>query len=480
MNAEPSGDAQYYESAHTTQSSSVGKQFTRRVWSIRRRLLALLVLPALVVLLAGTISDYISSINPVRDAYDRALADAALAMAGYVRTSDGGRMKLELPDEAIGVLRADAIDSIYFRVSGPDGTLIAGDLDLPQATRSGTNPSFTTAMYRGQPTRIASYRSTSNGEVVTTTVAETLNKRELVRTQLLSTVLTADLVELVAILALVWLGVSLALRPLHALRDQIARRSARELEPLSARTVPAEVRTLVDALNRLFRRISDSSRAQQEFLESATHQLRTPLAGIQAQLELLVAEEPMPSKRERLNLTLLATRRLSHTTQQLLALARSEHSAATYADFRSVDLAAVMEATVADRVSRAVSADVDLGADLQTAEVYGIAWLLAEAATNLVDNAITYTPPGGSITVRCGKRQSCVFFEVVDTGVGIPPDERTRVTERFFRGTLSRGSGSGLGLAIVADVAQLHGATLSITAGPDDRGTCVRLEFLSP
>jgi two-component system sensor histidine kinase TctE len=480
MSAEPSDATQYYEGAATTSSSPADKAVRRRAWSIRRRLLALLVLPALVVLLAGTISDYISSISPVRDAYDRALADAALAIAGYVRKNDAGRTMLELPEEAIGVLRADAIDSIYFRVSGPDGVIIAGDQDLPQAARGHANPSFTTAMYRGQPTRIVSYRSTSSAGAVTTTVAETLNKRELVRTQLLSTVLTADLVELVAILGFVWLGVSLALRPLHALRDQIARRSARELEPLSARTVPAEVRTLVDALNRLFRRIADSSRSQQEFLESATHQLRTPLAGIQAQLELLIAEESMPAKRERLNLTLTATRRLSHTTQQLLALARSEHSAATYADFRTVDLAAVMEATVADRVSHAVSGDVDLGADLEPAEIYGIAWLIAEAATNLVDNAITYTPAGGSITVRCGKGRDCVFFEVVDTGVGIPPDERARVTERFFRGTLSRGSGSGLGLAIVADVAQLHGATLSITAGPDDRGTCVRLEFLSP
>jgi two-component system sensor histidine kinase TctE len=180
-----------------------------------------------------------------------------------------------------------------------------------------------------------------------------------------------------------------------------------------------------------------------------------------------------------LNLTLGATRRLSHTTQQLLALARSDHAAATYSDFREVDLAAVVESSVADHVNRAVAADVDLGAELRPAYVYGIAWLLAEAMNNLVDNAITYTPAGGSITVRCGTRGETVFVEVVDTGVGIPPDERGRVTERFYRGNLSRGSGSGLGLAIVADVAQLHGAALTITAGAEDYGTSVRMEFRS-
>jgi two-component system sensor histidine kinase TctE len=449
------------------------------VASIRRRLLASLVVPAIFVLLAGTLSDYFSSINPVRDAYDRALADAALAIAGYVRTNDAGRTMLVLPEEAIRILRVDAMDAIYFRVSAPDGALIAGDQDLPQAQDVRANPSFQTVTYRGQPTRMVAYRSVSPAGMVTTTVAETMNKRELVRTQLLSTVLSADLLELVAILALVWLGVSLALRPLHALRDQIAKRSARELEPLSARAVPAEVRTLVDALNRLFRRIADSSRAQRQFLESATHQLRTPLAGIQAQLELLIAEECVPAKRDRLNLTLGATRRLSHTTQQLLALARTDHAASTYSDFREVDLAAVVESSVADHVNRAVAADVDLGAELRPAPVYGIAWLLAEAVNNLVDNALTYTPAGGTTTVRCGMSGEAVFVEVVDTGVGIPPDERGRVTERFYRGNLSRGSGSGLGLAIVADVAQLHGAALLITAGAEDRGTSVRLEFRS-
>jgi two-component system sensor histidine kinase TctE len=126
-----------------------------------------------------------------------------------------------------------------------------------------------------------------------------------------------------------------------------------------------------------------------------------------------------------------------------------------------------------------VNANVDLGAELEPAMVSGIAWLLAEALTNLVDNAITYTPAGGSITVRCGRSLDGVFLEVVDTGVGIPAAERERVTERFFRGELSRGSGSGLGLAIVADVARLHGADLTITAGAEGRGTQVRLDFPS-
>ena len=445
--------------------------------SIRRRLLALLVVPATLVLLAGTVSDYLSNINPVRDAYDQALADAALAIAGHVDRDANGKLNLVLPAEAITVLRADAVDSIYFRVSAPDGTFIAGDGDLPGAHRTPANPSFQTSTYRGVPIRLVSYRSTDNAFV--TTVAETLNKREHIRTQLLSTVLWTDLLELAAILTFVWLGVSLALQPLQALRAQIAKRSARDLEPLSPSSAPVEVRTLVDALNRLFTTIEESSRTQRQFVENATHQLRTPLAGIQAQLELLIGEEERPAKRERLALTLGATRRLSHTTQQLLALARSEHATFAHADFQPVDLMRVVESCATEYVSGAITSDIDLGVELQPASVHGVEWLIAEAVGNLVDNAITYTPRGGSITVRCGTHADIVFIEVTDTGIGIPSDERERVTGRFFRGEQSRGSGSGLGLAIVADVARLHNASLTITSGAEDRGTTVRLEFRS-
>ncbi len=288
---------------------------------------------------------------------------------------------------------------------------------------------------------------------------------------------TVDLLQLLAFLALVWLVVSLAMRPLQSVGEQIAKRSVRDLEPLDLAVVPIEVRALVEELNRLFVTIAESNRAQREFFESAAHQLRTPLAGVQAQLELLIAEEKSAAKRDRLGITLGATQRLSHTTQQLLALARSEHIDSTYAEFEPVRLPLIAESCIAQYLSRAIGAEIDLGAELQPASVSGIAWLLGEMLSNLVDNAINYTPPGGSITVRCGTQQSIAFVEVVDTGIGIPPDERSRVMARFFRGKFSRGTGSGLGLAIVGDVARLHSASVTVTAGAADRGTCIRIEF---
>lgn len=388
-----------------------------------------------------------------------------------------GNLSVVLPEGAIAMLRTDSTDSIFFRVTGPDGRLLAGDADLPKASPHSRNPSFQDIVFREMPIRIVTYRSVTSAGDVTTTVGETLNKRKEVRNSFLISVLSADLVELAVILALVWMAVGLALRPLNQLREQVAKRSPRDLQPIPVGSVPSEVHTIVSELNRLFATIAASSRSQQQFLESAAHQLRTPLAGMQAQLELMIGEESQAARRERLAMTLSATQRLSHTTQQLLALARSEHASSSFSDFRVVDLATVAEGCIADRLSRAISAGVDLGGELEPAPVQGISWLLGEAVGNLVDNAITYTPSGGAVTVRSGRQGETVFVEVVDTGAGIPPEEREQVTSRFYRGRQSRGSGSGLGLAIVADVARLHGGSLTISSGPEDRGTSVRLRF---
>ena len=296
----------------------------------------------------------------------------------------------------------------------------------------------------------------------------------------LTTVLTADLVELAVILGLVWLGVSLSLKPLRALRLQIARRSARSLDPLPMEPVPLEVRALVGTLNRLFVAIDESSRAQRAFVENATPQLRTPLAGIHAQIELMIEEESGAEKRARLTRTLQATERLARTSNQLLALARSEHAAYGEADIGPMNLAQIAEATVPEHVDRAMAAGIDLGAELQTARVHGIPWLIAEVIDNLVDNAIRHTPASGAVTVRCGTLGGSAFLEVEDTGIGIPPEERERVTSRFYRGRDARGAGSGLGLAIVAEVARVHDARLSIESGAGGRGTRVRMEMPQP
>jgi two-component system sensor histidine kinase TctE len=267
---------------------------------------------------------------------------------------------------------------------------------------------------------------------------------------------------------------------LREVQEQIAQRSARDLAPLPLDRVPVEIRSIVETLNRLFHTVSESATAQRRFLESAAHQLRTPLTGVQAQLELMAADEADVSKQQRLTLILDAARRLAHTTQQLLTLARSDEAANLRWDLVDVDLAVIVENAVADRVAAADLAGVDLGAEIGPASVKGVGWLLSEAVGNLANNAIAHSPPGGQVTLRCGLHRGAPFVEVTDSGVGIPPQERDRVFERFVRGSNARGTGSGLGLAIVKEVAQLHGATIDIDIGPNGTGTSITLRFPVP
>ena len=450
---------------------------SERTRSIRRRLFTLLLLPSVLVLAAGTLSDYFTAVTPFREAYDQSLIDGALAVAANVRMDANNRSILTLPPEAVAILRADSSDSVYYRVSDSTGRLIAGDPNLPEAPRSNTNPSRADARFLDEPIRVVSYRTYTAAGMLTISVAETMHKRDDVRTHILSSALAVDFMELGIVLVVIAFGVRFALSPLREVQEQIAQRSARDLAPLPLDRVPVEIRSIVDTLNRLFNTVSESASAQRRFLESAAHQLRTPLTGIQAQLELMAEDEADTSKKQRLVLILEAARRLAHTTQQLLTLARSDEAANLRWDLSDVSLPIIVENTVADRVAAADRAGIDLGAEIQPAMIKGVGWLLSEAVGNLANNAIAHSPPGAQVTVRCGVRRDVPFVEVTDSGIGIPPEERDRVFERFVRGSNAVGSGSGLGLAIVREVAQLHGATVDIDTGPNGKGTSVTLRF---
>jgi two-component system sensor histidine kinase TctE len=445
--------------------------------SIRRKLLLTLFLPAAAVLIAGTVSDYLTAMSPLTDAYDQALLDSALVIAAHVREGADGRLDLVFPMDALDVLRADSRDSIYFRVSSADGTFVAGDADLPEPDTSQTNPAQMDSSYRGAPVRLVGYRTFAGNSALKVTMAETTHKRVRTRDRILTTSVAKDLVVLTVVLTLILVGSKLSLKPLRLVEDQITSRSARDLTPLSVRHVPAEIQRVVSALNHLFALVSENADRQRQFLDNAAHQLRTPLTGIQAQLELLCADEQNPVRRERLQRVLEGARRLSQTARQLLTLARADESALDSSALEAVDLTSLVESVVADALSAAERARIDLGAAIAPASIPGVGWLLAEALRSLVDNAIAHTRAGGTVTVACGAAEGAAYLEVVDDGVGIPAPERARVLERFYRASNARGTGSGLGLAIAKQVAAMHRADLAIDAGPAGHGTSVRMTF---
>ncbi|MDR3386605.1 MAG: sensor histidine kinase N-terminal domain-containing protein [Rudaea sp.] len=457
------------------------KRATDAKTTVRRRLLLTLLVPLALLLSVGVLVDFFNSTRTVRAAYDQGLANETVAVAELLRLDAGGAIKSDLPPQAVAVLRADNYDLIFYLVLGPHGEFIAGDDGLPVADPPLEQTVYHEARYRDHPIRAATYRTRTDAGVVTITVAETLHKRENATRRIFTGALFTDLLQMSASLMLIWFGVRYGLRPLLALRDQIAARPARELAPLDERGVPDEVIPLTSAVNRLLAAVREATLAQQQFLADAAHQLRTPLTGIQAQLELLARDPAAGELRERLHNLHNGCRRLAHTANQLLALARAEPSANLADDFRAVELQGLVEEAVAGNLDRALECRIDLGAETAPARVHGVAWLLRELLANLVDNALTYTPANGHVTVRCGivenESTSEPFLEVEDNGPGIAESERARVIERFYRLPASGGSGCGLGLAIVDDIAHVHGASLEIAAGAGDRGTRVRVRF---
>jgi two-component system sensor histidine kinase TctE len=237
------------------------------------------------------------------------------------------------------------------------------------------------------------------------------------------------------------------------------------------------VRPLVESINHQLGEVTQANRNQQRFLANAAHQLRTPLAGLRAHAELALAQ-PLPAAcRAELEHVHGASVRTARLANQLLALARAEAGLGEAAAAGRADLRQVIEAAADEWVHRALERDIDLGFELQVARVRGDPVLLREALGNLVHNALEYTPAGGRVTVRTRDGGREVRVEVEDDGPGIPPAERQRVLERFYRAPGTGGSGSGLGLAIVSEIAAAHGARVEIGEGEGGRGCRVALVF---
>jgi two-component system sensor histidine kinase TctE len=451
--------------------SRVGRQ-----GSIRRRLLLFLI-PSLLLLVVGASAlTYFVALHVATSAYDRSLLDPALDMAANVKMeADGPR--LALLQQAQEALLYDHEDTLVFQIRAPKGAVVAGDedLNLPPNLEPGER-SFFDSRYHGEPVRVAAVRSDTGMYVQ---VAETLHKRNRLIWEILAAGLLPALLIALATFVLAWTGVARGIAPLASVRTQLLGRSPHDLYPLDEHATPTEIAPAIEALNRLLGQLRESNEMQQRFLANAAHQLRTPLAGLQMHLELLLRRDLGTEVREEISGLHLATVRASHLANQLLALAKAEASADDSTGALSVDLYAVADSAVQEWVQRAIARDIDLGFVLEHAHVAGDPVLLGELLDNLLDNALRYTPRGGAVTVRCGVELSHPYLSVEDTGPGIPEAAHARVFERFYRIQGTPGDGAGLGLAIVKEVAQRHRAALQIEV-PDNNARGMRIVIRFP
>lgn len=449
----------------------------RQPLSLRQRLILTLLTPMIAILAISSFLDYRLARQTVNEAHDQALIDNVLDLEAHIKSHDTS-VEIDLSEETEAMLRSNAPDTLYFSVTDPSGKLIAGDSNLPAFPLPAEGKiSLLDGTHLGLPVRVATHRLTAGGNEFAIVVLETTEKRKAANLRILTAMIIPNLAVVLATLLTIILGVRQGLLPLQVVENDIAARSANDLHEIELAGTPAEIRPMLRRLNELFSLLRESVDIQQRFIADAAHQLRTPLAGLQTQIDLATAEGAFSQSSDRLQAIEEATTRIGHLLTQLLSYARAETSDPVRDGVEPVALDRLVENSASIFLDAALLKDIDLGFEIAPATVPGYPWMLQEALSNLIDNAIRYTPTGGIITVRCGVEDSQAFIEVEDSGPGIPEDQRKRVFERFYRIPGSPGNGCGLGFPIVSEIAQLHGATVELGTARQGHGLSARICF---
>jgi two-component system sensor histidine kinase TctE len=405
-----------------------------------------------------------------------------------------GRVAFDLNEQTEQSLRTTSTqDQIFYAVLDADGRRLAGDeplARLPLKLARGERRLFDGKL-DGGAVRIAAHAVPCGFQLCQVRVAETPGKREAARSDALRFALLFALVFGVVLAVAIWLAVTRAMRPLASINDQLAQRSLEDLRPLglaatpeaaaASSSVPSEVAPLVRAIDQLLLRVAGDAAQQRHFIADAAHQLRTPLAALNAEAELALLEPHPPAVHATLQNMHRSTRRLTRLADQLLTLARSDASVRARAPGERFDLKRVAQDAAQDWVPRALTRGADLGFQLQSAMVTGHRHLVGELLANLLHNALEYAAIDPArparITVRTAAAGTQSVLEVEDNGPGLPVAERSKVLERFYRAPDSPGAGSGLGLAIVADIARAHGASVDLLDADEGPGLKVRIVF---
>ena len=430
--------------------------------------------------------------------FDRALEYNVQTLAKLLLVKNNV-VQFNLTAPAREILRADDTDQIYYQVMGTRGEFLSGQQDLPappDEEKSGDGEvRLREDTIQGGDVRVAytwirvDVRDTvPPAQPVLVQVAETLEKRKTLAREIVKGTMVPQFVTLPLAVLLVWLALVRGIKPLALLEKRIRARKSDDMSPLDETGVPEEVVPLVASVNDLLSRLTVSLSTQKRFLADAAHQLKTPLAGLRMQADLAQRETNADELKKSLKHIGQASIRATHTVNQLLALARAETTGRAL-DRRRIDLAQIVAEVMADSVPRALEKRIDLGYDgpaagEQATWLDGNPTLLGELVRNLLDNAINYTPGGGQVTLRLmvDRFSGVVVLIVEDSGPGIAEAERELVFQPFYRALGTNVDGSGLGLAIVLEIAQQHGASITIEDAilpghPQSPGTRVTVRF---
>jgi two-component system, OmpR family, sensor histidine kinase TctE len=455
--------------------------------SLKTRFLVGLLVPVSCIAVAVAVGGSLVISHVVEVTHDRLLKGSLLAIAERLAVEDG-EVTVDLPRVALSMLETQSDDSVFYRVSA-DGQTVTGYSDLPLPRKAALEPEqpiFWDDSYGGNAVRIAAISRHVYGiaKPVLVTVAETEHAREQLWREMIRELAMAEIVLLAVIALLTWLAVERGLGPLAQLKRQIDRRGIRgskDFQPLDLQMVPKEALAPAQAINELLDRVSLATQILRQFTADASHQMRTPLAALRTHLDLLQRRLTGSSEMTEMVMEVDAqVVRLDRMISQLLTLARADEDALVRSPSETISLVTKAKQILALRAQAAAARNIELQLEVEQDEmsIEANELLVDEVFGNVIDNAIRYGAAGGVVIARVSRDGETGVVDLEDDGPGIPPAERQKVFERFYRiARPDAPDGSGLGLSIVRVLLDRMGGSIELGEGKRLRGLRVTMRF---
>lgn len=444
-----------------------------RWFSLRRRLLAMLLGGVTAGWLAIMAFSYLDSHHEIDELFDAQLAQAAQTLLALAGEYDD--------DDDIAELASDGHKyqkKFIFQLWDAHGRLLLRSRHAPTAPLTETDGFSESIAGDGHAWRL--YSQWDAQRQLRVQVGEDHHVREELAWLIAGRLLVPGTIGLLLLGTWIWFATRHALTPLDEIATQLAERAPDRLGPVTPTRAPEEIRAMLDALNGLFGRVDRAMENERRFTADAAHELRTPLAALTAQAQVALRAQNAAERDHAIRQVEAGARRASHLVEQLLTLARLDPAAAPA--FAAVPLDVLATEICADHAPAALAKQITLELDApERVLVVGQDAMLRVLLRNLVDNAIRYTPSGGKVGVGVTARKDAVILSIADDGPGIPLAEREKALHRFHRLAGQDIEGSGLGLSIVVRVTELHGARLELDDREDGHpGLVVRVIFNHP
>ena len=454
--------------------------------STQKLIIQWILIPMMIIIILDSSFLFYQGDTLRRETFDRDLAETAKSVSLIFKKSSVKKLQ-DIDENSISLLLTEPHDKMFYSIRDDQGRFLFGNPDVTYQKAEDLDPS--------DPDDFNVYFSSIKNESVRVVsipiehsignikkqffiqVAETRNQRTEIQKQIIFWILIPQFILLISALILVRFAVKKGLSPILYLNEKIIARSYKDLKPIDIQNVPLEVDRLVGSLNNLMSELDNAIKSENRFVNDAAHQLRTPLAGILAQIQLAQESKDPKEIHNRLEQISNSSKRLIHIINQLLSLSKTQPEAMHSSTFIKMDLVGLTKKTIEDLFALADLKKIDLGYEglNESAFIMGDEQKLYDLIHNLIENAIKYTPPSGKVNVSIEVRNNKLCLIVEDTGKGIPKDDQPNIFKRFYRGDNVTQSGddagAGIGLAIVKEIANMHDATLEIDSRNEKPGT---------